>query len=361
MEEAQTVNLDIAAAVARYGRPTRRRGRPARRCCRPCPAPDRRPIRAPRAPAPAALPMAAARWVNYSASLSASYQLDFWGQNRDASAGGGGDRDRQPVRPRGGRADHAGERRQCLFPGAGLAGPASAPPQRNIASAERILNAIKERVKAGTGTDLDVAQQESVLANQTRRWCRHCGRRWTRTSMRWRCWCRARRKACASSAARWNNDRHPARHAGPAVGTADPASGYPPAGGAARLRHRQCRQRAGAVLSEHPADRAGRLPEPALVGAVPAACGVLQRGRRRDAADLRWRPDPGQFRVQRKARQDELLQTYRKTVVQSFADVDNALVAIRQTTHAAAAASTCVAVVAARLPPGRAAVAGRHR
>jgi outer membrane protein, multidrug efflux system len=33
-----------------------------------------------------------------------------------------------------------------------------------------------------------------------------------------------------------------------------------------------------------------------------------------------------------KARQDELLQAYRKTVVQSFADVDTALVAIRQTT-----------------------------
>src|SRR6185295_1896781 len=38
--------------------------------------------------------------------------------------------------------------------------------QRNIASAERILNAIRERLRAGTGTDLDVAQQESVLANQ---------------------------------------------------------------------------------------------------------------------------------------------------------------------------------------------------
>ncbi len=33
-----------------------------------------------------------------------------------------------------------------------------------------------------------------------------------------------------------------------------------------------------------------------------------------------------------KARQDELLQIYRKTVVQSFADVDNALMSIRQTT-----------------------------
>ena len=34
-----------------------------------------------------------------------------------------------------------------------------------------------------------------------------------------------------------------------------------------------------------------------------------------------------------KAKQDELLQTYRKTVVQAFADVDNALMSIRQTTE----------------------------
>ena len=33
-----------------------------------------------------------------------------------------------------------------------------------------------------------------------------------------------------------------------------------------------------------------------------------------------------------KARQDELLQTYRKTVIQSFSDVDNALYSIKQTT-----------------------------
>jgi outer membrane protein, multidrug efflux system len=35
---------------------------------------------------------------------------------------------------------------------------------------------------------------------------------------------------------------------------------------------------------------------------------------------------------QARARQDELLQTYRKTVIQSFADVDNALYSIKQTT-----------------------------
>ena len=34
-----------------------------------------------------------------------------------------------------------------------------------------------------------------------------------------------------------------------------------------------------------------------------------------------------------KAKQDELLQTYRKAVVSAFADVDNALVAIRETSE----------------------------
>ena len=40
-----------------------------------------------------------------------------------------------------------------------------------------------------------------------------------------------------------------------------------------------------------------------------------------------------------KAKQDELLQTYRKTVVSAFADVDNALVAIRADHRQAAAAA----------------------
>ena len=40
----------------------------------------------------------------------------------------------------------------------------------------------------------------------------------------------------------------------------------------------------------------------------------------------------GNFEYTR-AKQDELLQTYRKTVVSAFTDVDNALVAIKQTTE----------------------------
>ena len=62
-----------------------------------------------------------------------------------------------------------------------------------------------------------------------------------------------------------------------------------------------------------------------------------------------------------KARQDELLQTYRKTVVQSFADVDNALMSIRQTTEQAAAAARGGGGVAAGVSTVRAAAAGRNR
>ena len=60
-----------------------------------------------------------------------------------------------------------------------------------------------------------------------------------------------------------------------------------------------------------------------------------------------------------KARQDELLQTYRKTVVQSFADVDNALMSIRQTTEKVLpAAARGAGGLPAGVPIFRAAIAG---
>src|SRR5262249_1649858 len=103
--------------------------------------------------------------VNYSASLSARYPLDFWGQNRDALQAAGEtatanrfDRDRPAVTA---LTSVANAYFQVLASQDRLR-----TAERNIASASRILDAIRERQKAGTGTDLDVAQQESVLANQ---------------------------------------------------------------------------------------------------------------------------------------------------------------------------------------------------
>ena len=135
--------------------------------------------------------------VNYSVSLSASYEIDFWGKNRDAALAA----DETAIAS---RFDRDVVALTTLVGVANAYFQVLAAQDRiriaksNIASAQRILDAFKQRLDAGTGTDLDVAQQESVLANQRAR-CRRCGRRWRRTSMRWRRWWRGRRKACSVS------------------------------------------------------------------------------------------------------------------------------------------------------------------
>ncbi|KAH2815473.1 hypothetical protein KXV85_004479, partial [Aspergillus fumigatus] len=95
--------------------------------------------------------------------------------------------------------------------------------------------------------------------------------------------------------------RDPARDTRPAVGAADPATGHPAAGGAARLGNGQCRQCPRAVLPDHSAHRQWRLSELGAGLAVPAACGVLPAGRQRHAADLRRWPHPRQFRIRQGA------------------------------------------------------------
>ena len=103
-------------------------------------------------------------------------------------------------------------------------------------------------------------------------------------------------------------DRHPARDAGPAVGTADPASRHPPGGSQPRRRQRQCLQRARAAMlpSDH-AHRRGRLSR---APCSRRCCGRNRRStarRRPDAADLRGRQTAGQSRPA-EGQQDELLQ-----------------------------------------------------
>ena len=98
-------------------------------------------------------------------SLSASYELDFWGKNRDAALAA----EETAIATRFDRdvvalttlASVANAYFQVL-----ASQDRIRTAERNIASAQRILDAIKQRLSAGTGTDLDVAQQESVLANQ---------------------------------------------------------------------------------------------------------------------------------------------------------------------------------------------------
>jgi NodT family efflux transporter outer membrane factor (OMF) lipoprotein len=268
--------------------------------------------------------------VNYSASLSASYQLDFWGQNRDAlqaaeetAVANRFDRDVIALTT---LTSVANAYFQVL-----ASQDRIRTAERNIASATRILDAIKQRMKAGTGTDLDVAQQESVLANQ-------------------RAAVPALRQTLAQNinalALLVSRPPESLRVAGGSmnqISTPRVTPGLP----SELLTQRPDIRRQEAQLASATANvgsaRAQFFPSIQLTG---------QGGYQSSALVSLFQPHAaffslvggltqpifdggkilGNFEYTR-AKQDELLQTYRKTVVSAFTDVDNALVAIKQTTE----------------------------
>ncbi len=102
---------------------------------------------------------------SFSLGLSASYTLDFWGRNRDLAASGAlnaeasrYDRDTVALTA---QASVANTYFQIL-----TAQDRLRFARQNAATAENVLAAIRARLQVGTGNALDVAQQESVVANQ---------------------------------------------------------------------------------------------------------------------------------------------------------------------------------------------------
>ncbi len=100
-----------------------------------------------------------------SATLSASYELDFWGKNRAALRSA----EQSAVAARYDRevvalstvASAANAYFQVL-----AAQDRLAAARDNLNSANRVLDLIKQRVNAGTASDLELAQQESVVNTQ---------------------------------------------------------------------------------------------------------------------------------------------------------------------------------------------------
>ena len=202
--------------------------------------------------------------------------------------------------------------------------------ERNLASAERVLNAIKERFKAGTGTDLDVAQQESVLGNQ--RALVPPLRQTLDQNI----------NALATLVSRPPESVRVIGGTLNRIAIPRVTPGLP----SELLTQRPDIRRQEAQLASATANvgsaRAQFFPNIQLTG---------QGGYQSSALSSLFQPhaaffslvgsatqpifDGGQilgnFQLTR-AKQDELLQAYRKTVVQAFADVDNALMSIRQTT-----------------------------
>jgi NodT family efflux transporter outer membrane factor (OMF) lipoprotein len=267
--------------------------------------------------------------VNYQASLSASYELDFWGKNRDAAQAA----EETAVANRFDRdvvalttlTSVANAYFQVLSSQDRLR-----VAQRNIASAQHILDAIKQRVSAGTGTDLDVAQQESVLANQ--RALVPPLRQTLEQNI----------NALATLVSR------PPESIKVAGGTLNRIAiprvrpGLP----SEILTQRPDIRRQEAQLASATANignaRAQFFPSIQLTG---------QGGYQSSALSALFQPHAAFFSLVgsaaqpifdggrilgnfefAKARQDELLQTYRKTVVQAFNDVDTALTNVRETT-----------------------------
>ncbi|SHM39051.1 efflux transporter, outer membrane factor (OMF) lipoprotein, NodT family [Bradyrhizobium lablabi] len=330
MEEAQTVNLDIAAATARFVQADAQARIAGAPLLPSLSGNGQEAYSRTSGSSASGLTNGGREVVNYSASLSASYELDFWGKNRDAAQAA----EETAVANRFDRdvvalttlTTVANAYFQVL-----TSQDRIRTAQQNIASATRILDAIKQRFKAGTGTDLDVAQQESVLANQ-----------------------RASVPPLKQTLDQNVNalailvSRPPEavrviggslnRIASPRVTPGLPSE---------LLTQRPDIRRQEAQLASATANvgnaRAQFFPSIQLTG---------QGGYQSSALVSLFQPHAAFFSLvggltqpifdggkilgnfeYTKAKQDELLQTYRKAVVQAFADTDTALYAIRQTTE----------------------------
>jgi NodT family efflux transporter outer membrane factor (OMF) lipoprotein len=328
MEEAQAVNLDIAAASARFEQAdalARQAGAPLFPFIQG--AGQGSQSKSSRSTSNSSLNLGGRTVRNYSVTFSASYELDFWGKNQAAALAA----DESAIASRFDRDAVA------LI---SLAGVANAYFQvlaaqdrvrianNNIASAQRIYDAIKQRLDVGTATDLDLAQQESALANQ-----------------------RASLPLLRQSLAQNVNAL--------AVLVSRPPEAINVRGGSLTqialprvtpglpselLTQRPDIRRTEAQLASATANvanaRAQFFPTIQLTaqgGYQSAALASLfsPQAAFYSLAGGLTQPIFDGLRIQsnfeyQKARQDELVQTYRKTVVSAFADVNNALIAIRE-------------------------------
>jgi outer membrane protein, multidrug efflux system len=328
MEEAQKVNLDIAAATARFIQADAQARIAGAALLPSLNGSGSEAYSRTSGSSASGLTNGGRETVNYSSSLSASYELDFWGKNRDAAQAAEetaiANRFDRDVVALATLTSVANAYFQVLASQDRLR-----TAQQNIASATRILEAIKQRFKAGTGTDLDVAQQEAVLANQ-------------RASVPpLRQTLAQNINALATLVARPPESVNVTGGSLNRISSPRVTPGLP----SELLTQRPDIRRQEAQLASATANvgnaRAQFFPSIQLTG---------QGGYQSTALASLFQPHAAFFSVVgsltqsifdggkilgnfefTRAKQDELLQAYRKSVVSAFADVDNALVSIKQT------------------------------
>ena len=265
---------------------------------------------------------------NLQATLTASYEIDFWGKNRALLRAA----EETAVAS---RYDREVVGLTTVVSAANAYFQVLAAQDRlkvardNIASATRVLNLIKQRLAAGTASQLEVAQQESLLATQ-----RASVPPLEQTL-------KQNRTALAILIAR--SPEHVRVRGGSLRGIAYPriTPGLPSELLAQRPDIREAEANLAAANANVANARAQFLPSVTLTAEGGYASAVLKTLFRPEsmmyslAAGL---TQPifeggrltGNLDLQ-KGKQDELLQTYRKAVILAFGDVENALDAIRQT------------------------------
>jgi NodT family efflux transporter outer membrane factor (OMF) lipoprotein len=323
MEEAQYANLDIAAAVARILQADAN----ARIVGAPLLPEITGDASVTRARAPSSGGVSAPDRTTYNMTLSASYIVDFWGKNRAALLAA----EQAAIAQRYDRevivlstlASVANAYFQVLS-----AQDRLRIARANIAAASRILDLIRQRLAAGTASQLDVAQQESLLATQ----------RANMPPLEI-----ALRQSIATLALLIGRPpEHIAIRGGSLSLIAIPriTPGLPSDLLLQRPDVREAEHQLAAAHANVKAARAAFFPNISLTGqggfqslalrslfGPGAAFYAIAAGATQPIFD--GFTLLGQFEFA-KAQQQELLQLYRKSVISAFTDVDQALVAVRQ-------------------------------
>jgi len=265
---------------------------------------------------------------NLSASLTASYEIDFWGKNRSALHA-----DEESAVAS--RFDREVVALSTVVATANAYFEALAAQDRirvareNVKSASDVLTLIRDRFKAGTASQLDVAQQESLVATQ------RAAIPLLRQTLK------QNRTALALLVARSPEHVHVRGGSLNAIAIPRVTPGLP----SQLLAQRPDIRKAEANLAAANADvynaRAQLLPSIKLTGEGGYESTVLKTLLRPESAFYTLTAgltqpifEAGKLQGNvdlQKGKQDELLQTYRKTVISAFGDVENALNDIRQT------------------------------
>jgi NodT family efflux transporter outer membrane factor (OMF) lipoprotein len=264
---------------------------------------------------------------SFAATFTASYELDFWGKNRalvraaeETAAASRFDREVVALST---MAAVANAYFQVLS-----AQDRLRYARENVASASRILDIVKQRLAVGTASELDLAQQQSLVDTE---------RAVIPTIEQI-----VRQNTAALAVLVGRAPEFVRIRGGSSFTVAVPriSPGLPSELLTRRPDIREAEANLAAANANVESARAAFFPDVTLSAQGGWQAAALKFLTRPEAAAWEIAANltqpifdggllQGQLDLQ-KGRQDELLQTYRKSIVQAFADVDSALVAVQQ-------------------------------